>query len=107
MKTCPDLKSPDKNVHVGMIRTENGWMKSGISGVAQFIGESIRRGYSPAKIAKSVNFKCCNHRKQEGAGCFTCLCSVKRVVRYLWRDWAPSEVLDALTKARKPKTTAV
>lgn len=102
---CGHLKSFETNAYVGAVKSGRVWTMSCMSCVVQTINESIRRRVSPAKIVKLVDFRCCNHRKTEGAGCRTCLAAVKKIVGSNWlrREYDLSELMHLLTEANKPK----
>ena len=95
--------SYDKNA--GAVKVAGTWTKCCISCVAQSVGDKIRRGINPPQIVKSVDFRCCNHRKKEGAGCRTCLADVKRIIRRLWFAYDIEALMVLLTQANKPDKT--
>jgi len=107
---CGHLKSFETDAYVGSVNVAGVWTMSCMSCVAQSINESIRRRVSPAKIVKLLDFRCCNHRKKEGAGCRTCLAAVTKIVGSNWlrvellaRRYDLSELMRLLTKANKPE----
>ncbi len=105
--TCHHLKSLETDAYVGAVNIAGVWTMSCMSCLAHFINDSIYRRVSPAKIVKSVDFRCCNHRKKAGAGCRTCLAEVKRIVRSNWRrrEYDLSKLMILLTEANKPNAT--